>query len=147
MRVDSLYLAKMASTASLDGGTGSTSEVNFSMACSECAERWRSQSKPGEAVVDGKGRATFTVCDVGLHNSEHDLWLHAHGRVYDVTAFVQQHPGGPRALLRHGGQDSTEDFDFHSISARSLWTSFAIGAVRHCKANPAATWIESCSIQ
>ena len=53
--------------------------------------------------------------------------LSAHGIVYDVTSFVDDHPGGTFAILSHAGEESTADFDFHTRSAKKSWTSFAIG--------------------
>ena len=51
----------------------------------------------------------------------------AHGVVYDVTSFVDDHPGGTFAILSHAGEESTADFDFHTRSAQKSWTGFAIG--------------------
>ena len=56
-----------------------------------------------------------------------NLWLVVHGRVYDASAWVVQHPGGAAALLRAGGRDASKDFDFHSTRARKLWEKLLIG--------------------
>lgn len=53
----------------------------------------------------------------------------AHGKVYDVTAFLEDHPAGAYSILRHAGQDATEDFDFHSRSAQKKWKEYIIGKV------------------
>lgn len=104
--------------------------------CAECVERWRRVGKAGQPEVNSRGKASYTACDVSLHDKAEDLWLAAHKLVYDVTPFVSLHPGGGTALLRHGGTDSTEDFDFHSHAARALWGKYQVGVLRHCKANP-----------
>lgn len=84
------------------------------------------------------GGAGFTICDVRRHHTATDCWLTAYGRVYDVTAFVSQHPGGARSILRHGGGECDEDFDFHSGSAQRLWRDYEIGRLRPCPAKPDA---------
>ena len=50
-----------------------------------------------------------------------------HNKVYDVTAFLSRHPAGEFAILRHGGTDSTIDFDFHSSKAQRMWAPYLVG--------------------
>lgn len=80
----------------------------------------------------GAGRTSryFTWEEVRQHCTIDDLWLVAHGSVYDVTDFVREHPGGVRSLLRHAGKDCTEDFDFHSKSAQHKWRKYRIGRIQ-----------------
>jgi len=42
------------------------------------------------------------------HASEHDAWVVVDGRVYDVTLFLEAHPGGRNVLLPHLGKDVTD---------------------------------------
>lgn len=74
-----------------------------------------------------------TMCQVSRHNTRDDLWLAAHGKVYDVTNFVDKHPGGVRSLTRHAGQECSRDFDFHSAGAQKDWKRYRIGTVVRCK--------------
>lgn len=37
--------------------------------------------------------ATFTIAEVAKHSTAEDGWIAVHGRVYDITAFIQAHPG------------------------------------------------------
>ena len=50
-----------------------------------------------------------TVTDVAGHNSRDSCWIVLKGKVYDVTAYVEEHPGGD-AILRNAGGDSTTGF-------------------------------------
>lgn len=75
----------------------------------------------------GREERWFTADEVASHNTPKDLWLTAHGKVYDVTVWVERHPGGAAALLRRGGQDASRDLDFHSKRARELWEATCIG--------------------
>jgi hypothetical protein len=98
--------------------------------CEACRARW---AGGGPALSPGESRSgRYTPCDVALHASEGDLWLSAHGVVYDVTPFLRDHPGGMGSILRHGGRDSGVDFDFHSRQAQRLWGEFAIGRLVPC---------------
>jgi len=54
---------------------------------------------------------TLTLQEVAKHNSKEDLWLVIHGKVYDLTTFLPEHPGGPRIILKYAGQDATDAFD------------------------------------
>jgi len=73
----------------------------------------------------------FTIEEVSNHNKEGDLWLIIHNKVYDVTKFSQEHPGGIEVLLDKGGHDATSAFEDvgHSSDARKLLTEFEIGII------------------
>lgn len=46
--------------------------------------------------------------DLALRNDpEHGYWMAINGRVYDVTAFTNLHPGGPRIIRQYAGMDAT----------------------------------------
>uniref|UniRef100_A0A8D2KU47 Cytochrome b5 heme-binding domain-containing protein n=1 Tax=Varanus komodoensis TaxID=61221 RepID=A0A8D2KU47_VARKO len=60
----------------------------------------------------------FTWEEVGLHsgesNSKQDRWLVIDRKVYDVSQFYRQHPGGTRVISHYSGQDATDAFTaFH----------------------------------
>ena len=38
-----------------------------------------------------------------------DCWLGIDGLVYDVTKFLDDHPGGPEIVLEHAGKDATQE--------------------------------------
>eukprot|EP01138_Halocafeteria_seosinensis_P000517 gb/GECG01000531.1/.p1 GENE.gb/GECG01000531.1/~~gb/GECG01000531.1/.p1 ORF type:complete len:222 (+),score=31.21 gb/GECG01000531.1/:1-666(+) len=78
---------------------------------------------------------TYTMEEVAKHNTVHDCWLVAHGKVYDVTPMLFEHPAGVRSILRHAGGDSTTDFDFHSNGARKMWKQYEIGKLEGCQSS------------
>jgi len=52
---------------------------------------------------------SYTAEEVGRHTREDDAWIILKGKVYDVTPYVNEHPGGA-AILRNAGGDATEGF-------------------------------------
>lgn len=48
--------------------------------------------------------------ELSLHNKPDDCWVSIHGHVYDVTEFLEAHPGGADKLLRFAGKDATRSF-------------------------------------
>ncbi|KAI9469803.1 MAG: cytochrome b5 [Benjaminiella poitrasii] len=73
----------------------------------------------------------FSLDDVLKHNSKQDLWLVVHDKVYDITEFVLEHPGGEEVLLDEAGKDATEAFEDigHSDEAREMLEQYLIGTL------------------
>jgi L-lactate dehydrogenase (cytochrome) len=45
------------------------------------------------------------------HNKKDDLWISINGVVYDVTGFVNSHPGKEGPLLHYAGKNGSEGFN------------------------------------
>lgn len=54
--------------------------------------------------------AAITMADVGQHDTPRDCWTAIDGKVYDVTSWISQHPGGPGVIRRLCGTDGTSAF-------------------------------------
>ena len=66
---------------------------------------------------------SFSKEQVSSHNSEMDCWVIIAGGVYDVTPFLNEHPGGKKILLKVGGMDATNQFNvwlFTNISSHFM---------------------------
>ena len=57
-------------------------------------------------------RRTITLTELSKHNSRNDAWLAISGKVFDVTPYVEYHPGGIEMILVGAGKVS---FAFHPI--------------------------------
>ncbi len=51
-----------------------------------------------------KSGSKFTFEDVSKHNKRDDCWMIIHGKVYDVTKFLPEHPGGEEVMLESQGK-------------------------------------------
>ncbi|KAK8105980.1 hypothetical protein PG999_009339 [Apiospora kogelbergensis] len=49
--------------------------------------------------------------EVAKHNDKNSCWVVVHGKAYDVTDFLPEHPGGPKIILKYAGKDATEEFE------------------------------------
>jgi L-lactate dehydrogenase (cytochrome) len=49
--------------------------------------------------------------EVSRHNSRESCWVVIHGKAYDVTEFLPEHPGGSKVILKYAGKDATDEFD------------------------------------
>ena len=53
---------------------------------------------------------SITLRELAKHNTKDDLWIAIHGKVYDVTSYLD-HPGTYDILVESAGTDATESFD------------------------------------
>jgi L-lactate dehydrogenase (cytochrome) len=57
------------------------------------------------------GAAALTGTEVAKHNNRQDCWVIVHGKAFDVTDFLPDHPGGENIILKFAGKDATETYD------------------------------------
>ena len=87
----------------------------------------------------------YTMEDVDKHSSSKDRWLVVDGKVYDVTKYIKDHPGGEDIMMEKnqtdGSSDLTDMFNSagHSTDARAIMAGLCIGNV---KANRQLTYEE-----
>ena len=93
----------------------------------------------------GRRWTVFSKAEVARHCRVGDLWLTVHGKVYDATSWVAQHPGGEQAILNRAGgfEDASRDFEFHSSHGRALWRTLYLGELERGPGKPA---VDACAI-
>ncbi|PGH33905.1 hypothetical protein GX50_03305 [[Emmonsia] crescens] len=81
----------------------------------------------------------LTFKEVAEHNTKKDLYVTVHDKIYNVSSFVDEHPGGEEVLLDVGGQDATDAFEDvgHSDEAREILAGLLVGTVKRIPGDPA----------
>ncbi|KAI3425361.1 hypothetical protein D9Q98_009125 [Chlorella vulgaris] len=64
------------------------------------------------APAPAPAATTYTLADVATRNSlTTGVWAAINGKVYDLTAWVPQHPGGADRILAIAGTDASDQFN------------------------------------
>jgi len=71
----------------------------------------------------------LTLAEIQKHNSAGDCWVIISGNVYNVTSYVNMHPGGASRISSYCGQDMTQAFlsQPHSSVASQLHAEILLG--------------------
>ncbi|KAH9187270.1 hypothetical protein AeNC1_010751 [Aphanomyces euteiches] len=78
----------------------------------------------------------FTEEEVAAHKTASDCWIilgeDGAKKVYDITKYLDDHPGGPEIVLDVAGQDANEEFEDigHSLDARKVLEKYLIGTLK-----------------
>lgn len=74
----------------------------------------------------------ITLNQVERHTSTSSCWMIINNKVYDITQFLDEHPGGEDILLESSGRDATREFEDvgHSDEARAQLDELVIGDFR-----------------
>lgn len=102
--------------------------------------------KPGHSLMDwirlghsgkdltGVGGKKMMVSreELSKHNKQDDAWMAFRGKVYNITPYLDFHPGGVDELMRGGGIDGTALFDeIHKwVNAESMLEKCLIGQLK-----------------
>uniref|UniRef100_H3CJU0 Cytochrome b5 n=1 Tax=Tetraodon nigroviridis TaxID=99883 RepID=H3CJU0_TETNG len=88
----------------------------------------------------------YRLSEIEEHKTVKSTWIIINFKVYDVTKFLEEHPGGEEVLREQAGGDGTESFEDvgHSTDAREMAAEMMIGELhpedRHKIARPKETW-------
>ncbi|EHB05530.1 Cytochrome b5 reductase 4 [Heterocephalus glaber] len=73
---------------------------------------WIRLTKSGKDLTGLKGRLIeVTEEELRKHNKKDDCWICIRGYVYNVSPYMEYHPGGEDELMRAAGSDGTDLFD------------------------------------
>ncbi|XP_062395206.1 cytochrome b5 reductase 4 [Sardina pilchardus] len=73
---------------------------------------WIRLTKSGRDMTGLRGRLIdVTEEELRKHNKKNDCWTCIRGMVYNITAYMDFHPGGEEELMRAAGIDGTDLFD------------------------------------
>ncbi len=88
-------------------------------------------SESSSSSEDSLRLCYYTRAEIRKHNTEASAWIVAGESVYDVTDYIEHHPGGKYSIMKKAGGavDCTRDLEFHSKSGQKYWDRFLIGKV------------------
>jgi len=73
----------------------------------------------------------YTREEVSKHNNEKSCWIIVDSVVFDVTDFLDAHPGGAGIILQLAGKDATEAFyGFHRQEVLQKYKMYRIGNIK-----------------
>lgn len=90
-----------------------------------------SGSENAQPITDSP--KTYSLAEVSKHNQRSDCWSIVNGKVYNLTSWIDKHPGGPERILGICGADGSSDFNGqHSGQKKpeSYLYSFYIGELK-----------------
>ncbi|KAG7327183.1 hypothetical protein KOW79_008789 [Hemibagrus wyckioides] len=102
----------------------------------EMENKTNSKTENEKHLPKEEGDVKYYSCEeVQAHNTSKDAWLIIHDKVYDITTFLEEHPGGEEVLLEQAGSDATESFEDvgHSTDARQMLQQYYIGELHECE--------------
>lgn len=77
---------------------------------------------------------SYSLTEIAKHSSETNCWLLINNKVYDVTKFIPDHPGGVSQIIPYCGKEATKAFDTqggrgrpHSPTADEMLKDYYIG--------------------
>ncbi|XP_051574009.1 cytochrome b5 reductase 4-like isoform X2 [Myxocyprinus asiaticus] len=100
---------------------------------------WIRLTKSGRDLTGLRGRLIeVTEEELKKHNTRNDCWTCIRGMVYNVSAYMDFHPGGEAELMRAAGIDSTDLFDqvHRWVNYESMLKECLVGRMA-TKPNPA----------
>jgi len=90
-------------------------------------------ANPTSANGTTPAQKSYTMNEVASHANKNDCWLVIDGKVYDVTKFIPDHPGG-NEILKGCGKDATSLFmgerEHGENNAASYLPQFQIGTIQ-----------------
>lgn len=54
---------------------------------------------------------TIKASEIQQHNKVDDIWIVVNGRVYDMTRFAPEHPGGVEIIYSYAGRDASQAYN------------------------------------
>ncbi|XP_063954853.1 cytochrome b5 reductase 4-like isoform X2 [Lytechinus pictus] len=131
-----------AGSSSLSVPGGSSSRIKVSLKPGRSLMDWvRLGKQQGRRLNGVQGqRMEVTEEELAKHNKIDDGWLAIRGKVYNVTPYMEYHPGGAEELERGLGKDATDLFnEVHRwVNVESMLEKCHIGSLQ--KGDPMAVF-------
>lgn len=99
---------------------------------------WVENNRLPPAVVEVKppsAEVQIALSDVARHSSDTDCWMAIDGLIYDLTAYLPEHPSRPSIIVPWCGREASEAYQTktkgrsHSQEANQLLIKYRIGVL------------------
>lgn len=82
--------------------------------------------------TEENARKDITMAELALHKSRTDAWICVEGRAYDISSYVERHPGGWLPIANLAGKDVTDAFaNYHPLYVfEKLLPPFYVGDIK-----------------
>lgn len=109
---DSMSANSLAPGGGLNMSATGSGRVKVSLGPGRSLMDWirLTHANPNLSGVNGRF-LDVTYEELAKHNKKDDAWICLKGRVYNVTPYMEYHPGGSDELLRGVGKDATDLFN------------------------------------
>ncbi len=96
-------------------GIISVSTLTYFVGHTGATATWANRIAPIESIspspsASGDSAAVLSLTEVAKHSTPDDCWTAIEGTVYDLTSYIQRHPGGAAALSNLCGIDGSSAF-------------------------------------
>ncbi|MFQ5493636.1 MAG: cytochrome b5 domain-containing protein [Candidatus Dojkabacteria bacterium] len=88
---------------------------------------------PDDSNGEQNGPDSISIEEVAKHKREDDCWEAIDGKVYDITDYISEHPGGVQSIIGPCGTEATGAWDGinggkgHSPTADRLLEEYYVG--------------------
>lgn len=73
----------------------------------------------------------YDLVEVSKHNTQADCWQVVDGKIYDVTKYIPNHPGGLNSILKGCGKDATKMFDLqHKPKTKDMLKNYYLSELK-----------------
>ncbi len=92
-----------------------------------------------QAQIPSAAQKSYSLKDVALHDKADNCWMAIHGKVYDITAYLPEHPSRPEVIERWCGKEASEAYDTktkgrpHSQEADRQLQTYLIGELKEAE--------------
>lgn len=104
-------------------------QLRSETASSQQAEEEQTTGNRSTRASEWQLECKYTLSEVQQHSQLDDCWMVIFDKVYNITEFVYEHPGGDFILLEYAGRDATHPFlsSRHGSSAYKMLDKYWIG--------------------
>ncbi|GAU95867.1 hypothetical protein RvY_07407-1 [Ramazzottius varieornatus] len=93
---------------------------------------WRPKMEnisPNDGTIRSASTTQYSLKEVSMHSHYSSCWITIRNKIYDITDYLAEHPGGAEIILEFAGYDATSAFfdKGHSREAIKTLEKYCIG--------------------